>query len=199
MTRRRGPPGTRLLPGARCVSRPGVPSAPRPPQFPGCLCVSVSFTRGCSLSLLGSFPLLRRPRERARACGRVCPRARVRFQRSRPRPPPPAPPPPSPRKGRSVPGPWRQARHCRATSRPGAARGGALQPAPPRPACPFALMTPWLAPQTAWLWEMWVLEGATGEEAPGAGIPPFAPSYFFAFWVIKKTIRGCRCLSRYYF
>lgn len=37
-------------------------------KFPSCLCMSLSFTRGCSLSLLGAFQLLCRLRVRARAC-----------------------------------------------------------------------------------------------------------------------------------
>lgn len=139
VTRRRGPPGTRLLPGARCVSRPGVPSAPRPPQFPGCLCVSVSFTRGCSLSLLGSFPLLRRPRERARACGRVgvCARARVSASSDR------APGhrhPPRPRqahgKGARSPDPGVRrdtAEPPRVLEQPEVGRSSLLRPAPPAP------------------------------------------------------------------
>lgn len=35
-------------------------------KFPSCLCMSLSFTRGCSLSLLGSCRLLRQRRARAR-------------------------------------------------------------------------------------------------------------------------------------
>lgn len=38
-------------------------------KFPSCLCMSFSFTRGCSLSLLASFRLLRRLRERVCAWG----------------------------------------------------------------------------------------------------------------------------------
>lgn len=80
-------PGWRFLRGAAAHApgcRERTACAQRAMAGPGarCLCLTVSFTRGCSLSLLGSWRLLGRLRERARAC--ACARVPARARRSPP-------------------------------------------------------------------------------------------------------------------
>lgn len=58
---------------AACALR-ACPAGLRRRKFPSCLCMSLSFTRGCSLSLLGSYRLLRRLRRSARVCAPACSR-----------------------------------------------------------------------------------------------------------------------------
>lgn len=164
---RRGRRARALPPGARRVSRPGVPGPPHPQQFPGCLCMSFSFTRGCSLSLLGSFRRLRRRRERARAC------------------------PPAPAADRSGPA-GNGAR--RSGPRTAAAAGATLpsRPAPCRRSVPVTVPHDTLActrlhPQAAWLRGMWVPRGRRRENRPMSRRSPSASAYVFVFWgALKK-------------
>lgn len=75
---------TKHAPSCRECAARARPARCHQRKFPSCLCMSFSFTRGCSLSLLASFRLLRRLRERVSACARgavgggggsLCPRA----------------------------------------------------------------------------------------------------------------------------
>lgn len=108
---------------AACLC-PACPARCHRHKFPSCLCMSFSFTRGCSLSLLGSFRLLCRLRERACVC--ACARPQAPGGRA-----------PAARGGWGLPGPaaWRL-RH--AAPRPALSRSGraALGPGPPCPAGP---------------------------------------------------------------